>query len=257
MRSIVLLSLVAAAGMLAGCGSAPKSGRDGVVASDIPADVAATPDATPRVETIKPGGANKPYEVLGKSYTPETRDVPIREKGIASWYGKKFHGRKTASGELYNMYAMTAAHPTMPLPSYARVRNPKNGREIIVRVNDRGPFHAGRVIDLSYTAAVKLGIQNGIAPVEVERLNNEAIRTGAWKRDGDTAVAAVAAIDRPAAESAVAVVPPSRMMMSPCSTRSAAQRAMRAFWGRARVWRRSRATSTGSTVPEGQRTAPP
>jgi rare lipoprotein A len=200
MRFAVLSSLALLTLVLAGCGSAPKapSGRDGVVTSDVPGDVAATPDATPRVEPIKPGGANKPYEVLGKSYTPETRDVPIREKGIASWYGKKFHGRKTASGELYNMYAMTAAHPTMPLPSYARVRNPKNGREIIVRVNDRGPFHAGRIIDLSYTAAVKLGVQNGIAPVEVERITNEAIRTGAWKRESGTAVAA----SEPAAASA-------------------------------------------------------
>jgi len=195
MRSIALLSVAALALLLAGCGSTPKapSGRDGVVASDVPADVATTPDATPRVETIKQGGANKPYEVLGKNYTPETRDVAIRESGLASWYGKKFHGRRTASGELYNMYAMTAAHPTMPLPSYARVRNPKNGREIIVRINDRGPFHAGRIIDLSYTAAVKLGVQNGVAPVEVERITNEAIRTGKWKRDGDAAVAAVEA----------------------------------------------------------------
>lgn len=194
MRSTALLSLALLTLALAGCGSAPKapSGRDGVVASDVPGDVATTPDATPRVEPIKPGGANKPYEVLGKNYTPETRDVPIREKGLASWYGKKFHGRKTASGELYNMYAMTAAHPTMPLPSYARVRNPKNGREIIVRVNDRGPFHAGRIIDLSYTAAVKLGVQNGVAPVELERITNDAIRTGAWKREGDTAVAVAA-----------------------------------------------------------------
>ncbi|MGA0611399.1 septal ring lytic transglycosylase RlpA family protein [Caldimonas sp. KR1-144] len=191
--------------LLAGCGSAPKSpsGRDGVVAADVPSDIAATPDATPRVEPIKPGGANKPYEVLGKSYTPETRDLAIREKGLASWYGKKFHGRRTASGELYNMYAMTAAHPTMPLPSYARVRNPKNGREIIVRINDRGPFHAGRIIDLSYTAAVKLGVQNGVAPVEVERLTNEAIRTGAWKRDDDTAIAAA----EPAPAAAPAVEP--------------------------------------------------
>lgn len=200
-------ALVAAL-ILAGCGSAPKapSGRDGVAAADVPPDVAATPDATPRVEPIKPGGANKPYEVLGKSYTPETRDVPIREKGIASWYGKKFHGRRTASGELYNMYAMTAAHPTMPLPSYARVRNPKNGREIIVRINDRGPFHAGRIIDLSYTAAVKLGVHNGVAPVEVERLTNEAIRTGAWKREGDTALAV--AEPAPAAAPAVEVAAP-------------------------------------------------
>ncbi len=176
---------VLAALLIAGCASAPPAppaGRDGPSAA-APAELERLPDATPQVETIRPGGPNKPYEVLGQSYTPETRDVTIREKGIASWYGRKFHGRKTASGELYNMHAMTAAHKTMPLPSYARVRNPKNGREIVVRVNDRGPFVAGRIIDLSYAAALKLGVAGGIAPVEVERLTHDAIRSGAWRRD--------------------------------------------------------------------------
>ncbi|RZU00739.1 septal ring lytic transglycosylase RlpA family protein [Rivibacter subsaxonicus] len=196
--------------VLAGCASAPKSGGDGAPSSP-PADLAATPDAEPRVETIKPGGANKPYEVLGRSYTPQTRDVPISEKGLASWYGRKFHGRRTASGEVYNMYAMTAAHPTMPLPSYARVRNPANGKEVVVRVNDRGPFHPGRVIDLSYTAAVKLGAQRGVAPVEVERITNDEIRSGSWKRAGaaDTAVASTPALGAGDAEAApVALAPP-------------------------------------------------
>jgi rare lipoprotein A len=89
----------------------------------------------------------------------------------------------TATGERYDMYAMSAAHPTMPLPSYARVRNPANGREVIVRVNDRGPFADGRVIDLSYTAALKLGVLGGVAPVVVERLTNADIRAGLWRRD--------------------------------------------------------------------------
>ena len=136
------------------------------------------PDAEPKVEPIRSGGPNKPYEVLGQSYTPMTGDEPLVQKGIASWYGRRFHGRRTASGETYNMYAMTAAHKTMPIPSYARVRNPANGREVIVRVNDRGPFSAGRVIDLSYAAAVRLGVQNGVAPVEVERITYEDIRAG-------------------------------------------------------------------------------
>ena len=184
-RPAWLVATVALLAVLAGCASAPKSGADGVPA-EVPGDLLATPDAIPKIEVIKPGGANKPYEVLGRSYTPQTRDVPVSEKGIASWYGKKFHGRRTASGEIYNMYAMTAAHPTMPLPSYARVRNPANGREVVVRVNDRGPFVAGRVIDLSYTAAAKLDITRGVAPVEVERITNEDIRSGAWKRDGGT-----------------------------------------------------------------------
>ncbi len=188
----------ALAALLVACGSAPTrpgaaSGRDGP-AAEIPADLASTPDAEPRLETIRPGGPNKPYEVLGRNYTPETRDVPIKEKGLASWYGRKFHGRKTASGEIYNMHAMTAAHKTMPLPSYARVRNPANGREVVVRINDRGPFVAGRVIDLSYTAALKLDLLRGVGQVEVERITYEDIRTGAWRRDAaPTAVAAVAA----------------------------------------------------------------
>jgi rare lipoprotein A (peptidoglycan hydrolase) len=127
---------------------------------------------------LRQGGPNKPYAVLGQAYAPLQGDVPLVERGLASWYGRKFHGRSTASGETYNMYAMTAAHKTMPLPSYARVRNPANGREVIVRVNDRGPVPAGRVIDLSYTAALKLGVLGGVAPVEVERITHDDIRAG-------------------------------------------------------------------------------
>ncbi|WOB11367.1 septal ring lytic transglycosylase RlpA family protein [Piscinibacter gummiphilus] len=167
--------------LLAACSSTPT--RDGPEAKP-PSGLDKTPDAQPRVEPIRSGGPNKPYTVNGRSYTPVTTDKPMAEKGLASWYGRKFHGRPTASGEPYDMYAMSAAHKTMPLPSYARVRNPANGREVIVRVNDRGPFHADRVIDLSYTAALRLGVLNGVAPVEVERLTHEQIRSGAWKADG-------------------------------------------------------------------------
>jgi len=166
--------------LLAGCASRPPAGRDGVGAN-IPPKLDQTPDAVPRVEPLRSGGPNKPYEVLGRRYVPMTRDEPLSENGLASWYGNKFHGRQTASGEIYDMYAMTAAHKTMPLPSYARVRNPANGREIIVRVNDRGPFEAGRVIDLSYTAALKLGVLNGVAPVQVQRLTFDDIRNGSWQ----------------------------------------------------------------------------
>jgi len=185
--SIAFLTL-----LLAACASAPKSspsvqrtapapGRDGPEAHP-PANLQTIPDAEPRMENIRKGGPNKPYEVDGTAYTPLTDDAPLVERGLASWYGKKFHGRPTASGEVYDMYAMTAAHATMPIPSYARVRNPANGREVIVRVNDRGPFHAGRVIDLSYTAALKLDLLRGVSPVEVERITYEDIRTGAWMR---------------------------------------------------------------------------
>lgn len=190
------LATLLVAALLAACSSTPKDGPG----SSPPPDLKGTPDAVPRVETIRAGGPNRPYEVLGKDYTPFREDRAFKEKGIASWYGRKFHGKKTANGEVYDMYAMTAAHKTMPLPSYARVRNPANGREIIVRVNDRGPFHAGRVIDLSYTAAQRLGIQ-GTAPVEVERITNEDIRTGAWRRDkGDAPATEVAAAPSPAPE---------------------------------------------------------
>lgn len=143
-----------------------------------PAELDRVPDAVPKLEAIRIGGPNKPYEVLGERYEPLTGDVRYAERGLASWYGRKFHGRPTASGEVYNMYAMTAAHPTLPIPSYARVRNPANGREIVVRVNDRGPFHKGRIIDLSYTAALKLDLLRGVAPVEVRRITHAEIRAG-------------------------------------------------------------------------------
>lgn len=171
-----LLALLLAA-LLAGCASRAPRGGDGP-AEQTPPDLARVPDAVPRVEPLRVGGPNKPYEVAGVRYVPMTTDAPLLERGGASWYGRKFHGQPTASGETYDMFAMTAAHKTMPLPSYARVRNPANGREIVVRVNDRGPFHPDRVIDLSYTAALKLGLLGGVAPVEVERLTHAQIRAG-------------------------------------------------------------------------------
>jgi len=165
--------------VLAGCASRGPgpSGRDGAEARP-PAGLEKVPDARPRVEPLRQGGPNKPYEVLGRRYVPMSTDMPLVETGLASWYGRKFHGRPTASGEIYDMYAMTAAHKTMPIPSYARVRNPANGREVVVRVNDRGPFADGRVIDLSYTAALRLGLLRGVAPVEVQRLTHDEIRAG-------------------------------------------------------------------------------
>jgi len=135
-----------------------------------PANVDALPDAIPRVEPLH-RFANRPYTVLGRDYVPATSLRPYRERGIASWYGRKFHGEKTSTGETYDMYAMTAAHPTLPLPSYARVTNVASGKSVIVRVNDRGPFLHGRVIDLSYAAAAKLGIaQKGSGEVDVEAI---------------------------------------------------------------------------------------
>jgi rare lipoprotein A len=184
-------ALLAAALLLVGCGTLPApSAENSPVAAPTPAPVVATvppqkpvtaPDAVPRVERIAKNAPNAPYEVHGETYEPERADVPIAQAGLASWYGKPFHGKPTASGEVYDMHAMSAAHKTMPLPSYARVRNPANGREVIVRVNDRGPFKPGRIIDLSFAAARRLGIA-GVAPVEVTRLMHDEIRSGAWKR---------------------------------------------------------------------------
>lgn len=171
--------------LLAAC-SAPgprlPPGRDGPAAVT-PPGLEQVPDAEPRIEPLRSGGPNKPYEVLGRWHAPATTDIAWRERGLASWYGSKFHGRPTASGEVYDMFAMTAAHRTLPIPSYARVRNPANGREVIVRVNDRGPFVDGRVIDLSYVAALRLGLLGGVAPVEVERITHDEIRAGLWRRD--------------------------------------------------------------------------
>jgi rare lipoprotein A len=172
--------------VLAGCASGPRRGGDGPGANP-PANVATLPDAEPRIESIKPGGANKPYQVLGRDYVPITRDASFSERGLASWYGRQFDGRRTASGEIYDMYAMTAAHPTLPIPSYARIRNPANGREVVVRINDRGPFHAGRIVDLSYAAAARLDLLRGVAPVELERITFDEIRAGTWRRAGTDA----------------------------------------------------------------------
>jgi rare lipoprotein A len=211
--AILLIALVVG---LAGCASGPPRfsgpstapGRDGLEPTP-PPDLARVPDAEPQVEPIRAGGPNKPYELAGRSYVPITRDAPFTERGIASWYGRPFHGRRTASGEVYNMYAMTAAHPTLPIPSYARVRNPANGREIVVRVNDRGPFHGGRILDLSYTAALKLDLHRGVGGVELQRITFDDIRTGAWRREAPTEVATVepAATPAPTADPAVALAP--------------------------------------------------
>ena len=133
-----------------------------------PANLAEIPDAVPKTEPLQ-RGANRPYVVFGKAYEPMASLQPFRQRGVASWYGRRFHGQKTSSGEPYDMYAMSAAHPTLPIPSYARVTNLANGRSVVVRINDRGPFHSDRIIDLSYTAAYKLGYAAaGSAEVEVE-----------------------------------------------------------------------------------------
>jgi rare lipoprotein A len=204
------------------------SGRGGYYQDDGPGDqppegLQAVPDAEPKVEPYSARG-NRPYVVFGKTYTPITDNQPLKQRGIGSWYGKKFHGQKTSSGELYDMYKMTAAHPTLPIPSYARVTNLRTGVQVIVRVNDRGPFHSGRIIDLSYTAALKLGyLGKGSSELEVERLLPDEIeRIVAASRQGRPAAvspsgqaALVPSTPTPAAQPVEAALAPVPTAASP------------------------------------------
>jgi rare lipoprotein A len=175
---------IAACVALSGCASKSPSApsktsaatRSGVYYKDdgpptaLPSDLDRIADATPSDEPLH-RFANRPYNVFGVNYTPMTMLAPLKQRGIASWYGKKFHGQKTAIGETYDMFAMSAAHPTAPLPSYARVTSVRSGKSAIVRINDRGPFHVGRIVDLSYAAAHRIGVaQAGSGEVEFELL---------------------------------------------------------------------------------------
>lgn len=180
---ILLMSLLIS--LICGCSNPPinlhQLGKDSAD-SNPPSNLDKIPDATPKVEAIVKGGPNKEYDVLGQRYQPIVKDEPFSEKGIASWYGAKYNGHSTSNGETYDMYSMSAAHKTMPLPSFAVVKNPKNNKIIDVRVNDRGPFHENRIIDLSYTAALKLDLLNKPGEVEVRRITNEEIKNGTWKK---------------------------------------------------------------------------
>ena len=136
-----------------------------------PSDINSIPNAVPRVEPLKTR-SNQPYTALNQRFVPMTSYQTYKKQGIASWYGKRYHGRKTSSGEVYDMYGMTAAHPILPIPSYVKVTNTQNGASVIVKVNDRGPFKRDRLIDLSYVAAHKLGIvSSGSGMVEVELID--------------------------------------------------------------------------------------
>ncbi|MGE8602198.1 septal ring lytic transglycosylase RlpA family protein [Bordetella trematum] len=179
-RRLPTLAVLMLALILAGCGTSSKRGgayyKDDGPHASVPSNLDSIPDAVPRLEPLA-SGPNRPYVVFGKRYVPDTSERPYRKEGLASWYGKKFHGNPTSNGESYDMYQMTAAHPTLPIPSYARVTSRINGRSIIVRVNDRGPFHSDRIMDLSYVAAHKLGIIGpGSGPVLVERILPAEIR---------------------------------------------------------------------------------
>lgn len=162
-----------------------------------PKNIDSIPDATPKKEPLL-ARSNKPYKALGALYTPMSRSQNYKERGLASWYGKRFHGKKTASGEVYDMYGMSAAHTTLPLPSFARVTNPANGRSVIVRVNDRGPFKSTRIIDLSYAAAYKLRlVAQGSGMVEVEALHPDKMASNV-KPVASTAPVPVQAAETPA-----------------------------------------------------------
>ena len=197
--------------------SASTAKRGGYYLDDGPGDspppnLDAVPDAVPKPESLRPA-SNRPYEVFGRTYTPLTIVGPYREKGVASWYGRRYHGKKTSSGEVYDMYAMTAAHPTLPIPSYARVTNRKTNRAVVVRANDRGPFLHDRVIDLSYAAAYKIGtLDGGSGLVEVE-----AIVPGQAAGRSTSGTAGNQAGDTPRAATTVAVrapKPPSSEIVS-------------------------------------------
>ena len=176
----VSVSTAALLGCLsAGCASGNPSRGGGYYLDDGPgkpdpervARLMREPDPVPKHEPLL-ARANRPYRVMGQDFAPMTERKPYKKQGVASWYGQRFHGKPTSTGETYDMYQMTAAHPTLPLPSYARVTRLDNGRSVVVRVNDRGPFLRGRLIDLSYLAASKLGyVGKGHAQVEVELLN--------------------------------------------------------------------------------------
>lgn len=192
--TLALVTGICLVALLSGCAGSSGQRSGGYYKDDGPMahssrSTANIPDATPRIEPFAQANL-RPYQVLGMSFVPIRDSQPFSQTGIASWYGKKFHGRQTANGERYDMFAMTAAHPTLPLPSYARVTRIDNNKSIIVRINDRGPFHSSRIIDLSYAAATKLDMVGpGKATVRVETITHEDIRTGRYKTPTDTKLA--------------------------------------------------------------------
>lgn len=202
--------------------------RDGLYAphlSDggpaVPLDVAGIPEPVPQREPRARYGNRSPYTVLGKRYrVMDDRDARrYVERGTASWYGTKFHGRMTSSLEPYDMCSFSAAHKTLPLPSYARVTNLQNGRSVVVRINDRGPFYGGRIIDLSYAAAVKLGVQQrGTARVEVRALDGDGDTRGWFARRRAVRERAPLSLANAIASPLPAVSAPSTSALPPAAT---------------------------------------
>jgi rare lipoprotein A len=189
MRRQTTLGAALATALLAGCSSLPPDEPEdgpGVPVHEL--DLASIPDAVPRVEPLSRYGNPESYVVFGERYTVMETAAGFTERGIASWYGRKFHGRRTSSGEPYDMYKMTAAHKHLPLPTYVEVTHLENGRSVVVKVNDRGPFAHNRIIDLSYAAAAKLGmIEEGTAPVEIRVISPAGARPTAVTASLDSA----------------------------------------------------------------------
>jgi len=235
----LLPAVIALAALLTGCGStgehkklaplpwnhkitakhgdvalpAAGSGRGGYYKDDgpglnIPPGLELVPDAIVRPEPYAKW-ANRPYSVFGQTYNPILHEEPFNQRGVASWYGVKFHGQRTSSGEPYDMYKMTAAHPTLPIPSYVRITSVATGKSVVVRINDRGPFHASRIVDVSYTAALKLGLLGkGSHEVELERLFPEDPSRLATLRRAATSLAQALTPTAPKAEAQVLNVTP-------------------------------------------------
>ncbi len=173
----VMVTLVVTAAALNGCGKETRGYPYPVDGPGEHRDVSQVPDAVPRIEPRSRGGNPSSYVVLGKRYQTLPDSRGFVERGIASWYGRKFHGRKTSNGEVYDMYTMSAAHKRLPIPTYLKVTNLENGRSVVVRVNDRGPFHENRVVDLSYAAASRIGmLGKGTALVEIRAIDPAAPR---------------------------------------------------------------------------------
>lgn len=236
MRTPTHLAMALVAIAVAGCSSVPKSGapaaptatgpivagkpgyyKDDGPGANPPANLEAIPDAVPRLEALS-RTANRPYTALGREYVPETSLRPYRDRGVASWYGRRYHGAKTSIGEVYDMYAMTAAHPTLALPSYAKVTSVKTGKSVIVRVNDRGPFLHDRIIDLSYAAAFRIGIaQAGSGEVEVEAIIPSGLAV-APSTPLPPVAAAAASVPRPAPTALPSAAAPAAVIEAPPAT---------------------------------------
>ncbi len=254
-------AMVVAVVLLSACSTTPVS-RSGETAprksggyylddgpgANPPPDLDLLPDAVPRVEKFA-SGANRPYNVFGVDYTPDLSGKGYKQRGVGSWYGRKFHGQRTSSGEIYDMYAMTAAHPTLPIPCYALVTNLRNGRSVIVRVNDRGPFLHNRVMDLSYAAALKVGyLSSGSGMIEVEMLMPADIAAGRIPVT-TTSLLASASMPASAAKTASLTSTPATPSSPPAVSATAAELTIEALIAKGSATPTPTPTSSAAALP--------